>query len=104
MLRKITFPLSDYGELSLVNPSFRSPLFMSKHVEYKFSDHMTLFCGSHDNLFKITCLESNRFGFKFPTAGCHAGGCGFDSNYGGISMTNGESGWFSGHQPCLPPL
>ena len=64
MLRKITFPLSDYGELSLVNPSFRSPLFMSKHVEYNFSDHMTLFCGSHDNLFKITCLESNRFGYR----------------------------------------
>ena len=33
-----------------------------------FLDHVALFFESHDNLFKIMCLESNRFGFKFPTA------------------------------------
>ena len=43
MLRKITFPLSDHDEPSLVNPSPRSPLFLSKHVE-----------ASVEHIFRIT--------------------------------------------------
>ena len=39
------FGVSDYGEPSLVNPSFRSPLQARGGI---FSDHVTLFFRSHD--------------------------------------------------------
>ena len=50
---------------NLSRDPFAVMAFNKKHF---FLHHVTLFFGPHDNLFKITCLESNRFGFKFPTA------------------------------------
>ena len=48
------FGVSDYGEPSLVNPSFRSPLQARRGI---FSDHVTLFLRSHDQ--NRTASDSN---------------------------------------------